>query len=169
MPGKDKHGVAAGLGPVSGSRDASLKTFLQNYLRDQQFPGDQTRFSFAFVDLNGGGARQAIVYLTGSFWCGSGGCTALILDREGATYRVVTRLTVTRPPIYVLKSMTDGWHDIAVFVAGGGILNGYEARLSFNRRRYSGNPTIAPANPITGKVDGTMVISPHDNGSPLYP
>ena len=161
--------VGAEPAPVSSNREASLKTFLQRYAASQQAAGGATRFSSAFVDLRGSGARQAIVYLTGPDWCGSGGCTALILDSAGASFKIVTSLSVTRLPIYVLKSTTNGWRDIAVLVAGGGIFNAYEARLRFNGKSYPDNPTVAPAQPIKGKADGTVVISSRNAGAPLYP
>ena len=57
--------------------DVSVRSFLQyfdNSLKD--------RFVAAFVDLNGDGRPEAVVRLTSSHWCGSGGCTTLVLERD---------------------------------------------------------------------------------------
>jgi hypothetical protein len=80
---------------------------------------------------------------------------------------VVTKTTVTRPPIQVLASKSNGWHDIAVRVAGGGIANGYDAELSFDGRKYPSNPTVPPARRVAEEVAAT-VDSVHGRGKPLY-
>ena len=58
------------------------------------------------------------MYLMGRWWCGSGGCPTLILEREADSYKVVTRTTVTRPPIKVLPTISNGWRSISVWVQG---------------------------------------------------
>jgi hypothetical protein len=57
---------------------------------------------------------------------------------------MMARTTITRPPIRVLRTTTQGWRDIAVRVEGGGILPGYEAVLRFNGAGYPSNPSLAP-------------------------
>jgi len=148
------------------SVELSLKKFLQNY-----DDGDDktTRYLSAFVDLDGDGKNEAIVYLMGDTSCGSGGCNTLVLAREGAAWKVVNNITITRPPIRVLSSTSHGWRDISVWVRGGGILPGYEARLSYNGKSYPGNPSVPPASPLRGKVEGIIVIPSIEGGTPLYP
>lgn len=110
-------------GPAQGQptadRQASLKTFLQDYVKDPHYDYKATRFIAAFVDLRDDGARQVIVYFTDLHFCGSGGCKTLILEPDGGSYTIVTSMTITRPPICILKTKSNGWHDISVFVAGG--------------------------------------------------
>lgn len=80
-----------------------LKRFLQQYLRDSQTPEDNTtRYAVAFVDLKDNGTKDVIVYITGQRWCGSGGCTTLVLAPFGSSYGVNSKIVVTRPPIRVL-------------------------------------------------------------------
>ncbi len=150
----------------SSSAEQSLKTFLQNY----DHGDDKTaRYFHAFVDLDGDGKKEAIVYLMNDAYCGSGGCRTLILKREGVSWKIIENITITRPPIRVLSSTSHGWHDISVRVQGGGIQPGYEARLSFNGKSYPGNPSVPPANRLSGKVEGEIVIPSIDGGTPLYP
>lgn len=107
-------------GSAIPTAEESLKMFLQGYLRGPSLRHDNTtRYSVAFVDLNGNGTSEAIVYVTGQRWCGSGGCLTLILTRRDSSYRVVTRVPITRPPIRVLPRASNGWHDIGVWVQGG--------------------------------------------------
>jgi hypothetical protein len=145
----------------------SLKKYLRNYLSD--WPEDKTtRFIAAFVDLKGDGKQEAIVYLSGQGWCGSGGCVTLILAPEGSSYRLVTKTTTTRPPIRVLARASNGWSNIAVWVQGGGIQPGYEAELRFDGKTYPTSPSVPPAQP-SGNAAGIVVVSPSQDGKALYP
>jgi hypothetical protein len=138
--------------------DESLKKFLQSYTKIPGLPEDKTtRYFDSLVDLNGDG-KEVIVYLTGPQWCGSGGCTALILAPEGSSYRVVTKVTVAQRPIRVLSTTSNGWHSLGVWVHGGGVQGGHEAILIFNGKTYPSNPTVPPAQRSTGKAEGKTVI-----------
>ena len=76
--------------------------------------------------------------------CGSGGCNTLILAREGASWKVIQSITITRPPIRVLASTSHGWHSISVWVQGGGIQPGYEAEPRFGGRTYPAGVSWPP-------------------------
>jgi hypothetical protein len=93
----------------------------------------------------------------------------LILVPKDSSYTVITEMTVVQQPIRVLDTKSDGWHDLGVWVQGGGIQPGYEARLSFNGKEYPSNPTVPPAQPITAKVSGKVVVPRSATGEPLYP
>ena len=153
------------------TQDKSLKVFLRRYLNEAPPVGvdKTTRYTDVSVDLRDDGEQEILVYVQGRDWCGSGGCITLILIPKEASYRVVMRATITRPPIRILASKTDGWHDIGVLVAGGGINPGYEARLQFNGKKYPNNPSIPPAKRIVGEVAGKIVIPSDADGTPLYP
>jgi hypothetical protein len=153
----------------TSTEDDSVKTFLRSYLSDRRLGDDRTtRYFSAFVNLNDDPTKEVIVYLTGGGRCGTGGCTTLILALDGSSYRVVTKITVSRPPIRILSSKTNGWHDISVWVQGGGIQPGYEAELSFDGKTYPSNPSVPPAKPLSGKAAGEVVISTTEIGIPIY-
>jgi hypothetical protein len=122
----------------------------------------QTLGTFSYkraeADLNGDGRPEAFLYLTDRDYCGSGGCTLVVLSPKWSSYRVVLRSTVTQLPIRVLSTFTRGWRDIGVTVEGGGITRPYVARLRFNGSRYPGNPTVPPALPLK-QLSGTILIS----------
>jgi hypothetical protein len=155
--------------PSSDQMD-SLKKFLQNYVGNSDHDR-ATQYSSAFVDLRDDGTQEVIVYLTGDGWCGSGGCTTLVLVPTDSSYTVVTKITIVRPPIRILVTKSNNWHDIAVRVQGGGIINAYEAKLSFNGRTYPRNPSVPPAGRLAEKVAGEEVVpitALTEKGTPLY-
>ena len=154
--------------PTEGQRN-TLKAFLQDYVKAPNYDHKETRYVAAFIDLRDDGTQQAIVYFTDRSSCGSGGCSTLIVEPEGSSYRVVTSITIVRLPIRVLSSKSNGWHDISVVVAGGGIQLGYEAMLSFDGKTYPTNPTVPLARRINEKVSGKVVIPPKVQDDPLYP
>ena len=142
----------------SSAKDESLKKFLQKYESKVGSPEQKsTRYAVASVDLKDDGRQQVIVYLLGPLWCGSGGCSALVLAPNGSSFKVVTRTTVTQLPILVLPEKTNGWHDLAVGVSGGGI-PAHAARLRFNGKKYPSNPTVPPAQKLPKKAQGQVVI-----------
>ena len=148
---------------------ANIRSFLQNYLQDSHTTRDtMTRYVAALVDLEDAGERQVIVHFTDQHSCGSGGCTTLILAPEGRSYKVITSITIGWPPIRVLHTKTNGWHDLGIWVRGGGIQQSYEADLPFNGTTYPRNPSVFPARPLVEKVAGKIVIPKGTVGLPLY-
>ncbi len=150
--------------------DSVLKAFLQNYLKSGSSEFDKTtRYSAAPANLSDAKVPEVVVYVAGHAWCGSGGCTMLILRPDGVSFTVIARTTITRPPIRVLQTATNGWHDVGVWVQGGGILAGYTAVLSFNGKAYASNPIVPPARKLAGDADGEIIIPKSAEGFPLYP
>jgi hypothetical protein len=145
------------------SRDEeSVRTFLRTRDDDKD-----TRYVATFRDLNGDGIPEALVYLQGRDSCGSGGCNLLILQRAGNSWKVVTTMTITNPPIRVLNNTVKGWHSLGVWVAGGGIRSGYEAEMRFNGTKYPGNPSVPPAIKTKSDSPGEVVIRSSANAKPL--
>ena len=156
--------------PIATAMRNSLKVFLQNQFGGASQGGDNTRYFAALVNLSTDTTtQQAIVYLTGDGWCGSGGCNTLVLARSENSWRVVAKITITRPPIRVLDETSYGWRSIGVRVQGGGIQPGYEAELRFDGKTYPSNPSMPPARPLQQKAAGETVISASETGVPLYP
>ena len=111
------------------------------------------------ADLNGDGRKESFIYITDPNYCGSGGCTLVILSRAKRGYRVVMHSTVTKLPIRLLTTSSHGWRDIGVTVQGGGIIHSYEARLRYNGRQYPSNPTVSPAFPLRRSSGKTLIAS----------
>ena len=142
----------ADQGPPPPSPENDVRHFLL-----QEYPeAAPMRYALAWSDLDDDGVEEAIVYLAGMYFCGSGGCNTLVLTPAGPMWRKVGEISVSRTPITVLESSTNGWKDLTVAVAGGGGEAG-TALLRFDGRAYPSNPTVAPAE-MTGET-GTVLIA----------
>jgi len=149
-------------------RDPKLEEAIRREIGD-------SRYAYAYdrVDLHGSGEQEVLVYLPGSDYCGSGGCTSLVFAFRGGDYLLVSRLSLTRPPVMVSSHRTNGWKDLVIFVSGGGIQPGYYAVLRFDGQKYPENPTTVQATPLkkgvrcvaylagAEKAEFDIVVSPH--------
>lgn len=150
---------------------ASLAAFLQEYAEDDILDPSTSYFD-AWVDLNHDDRPEVVVYITGRTWCGSGGCFLLVLRSDGASYKVVSTMTLVRLPVRLTASTSNGWRNLSVRVAGGGIVEPYDAELAFDGIAYPSNPTVEPARPLAPGSVGTILIPSDEStqvGTPLYP
>jgi len=146
---------APGRTDKEGARNRA-RAFVEKAMVVPPAERDQVVYDVAMVDLNRDGVNEALVYRRG-WGCGSSGCNLFILKPAGSSYRFIGRLTIVRPPIRVLSSTSQGWSDIGVWVSGGGIVQGYEARMRFDGTKYPSNPTLAPA---SRDAKGITVVAP---------
>lgn len=168
-------GMAAATVLFPGQTTASsrpnepLKAYLRSYLsHEEKLPPDTTtRITTYSVKAGDGKTEEDIVYVSGQGWCGSGGCTMLILEPTGSSFKVLGRVTIVQLPIRLLHSKSHGHPDIGVVVQGGGILSGYEAVLSFNGKSYPRNPSMPPAQKATA-TRGRVIIGSTQNSVSLY-
>ena len=95
----------------------------------------------------------------------------MILEQKGYSYeyRVVSKIMGVRPPVRVLSTETNGWHDLSVGVQGGGIVHAYEAKLRFNGRSYPISPAMPSAQPLNAEITGEVVVPTSVTVKPLYP
>lgn len=140
-----------------------LKKFLQAHVQQISPTLDETtKFSYAFVDLNGDGRDEVIVHVTGRSWCGTGGCLTYIITPDGSSYRFVGRIPATRTPIRVLDKRSHGWHSVSVVVRVDAFRE-YEGELRFNGQKYPlGEEPSAEG--LSGKV---VIAQPAE--IPLFP
>lgn len=150
--------------------EEAVHLFLKNRFKASDTEGSEdrsTKVATAFADLNGDGRPDALAYVSGPRWCGSGGCKLYILENLGRAYRIAGRTTITRPPVQVLQSRSHGWRDVAVWVGGGGIASGHDAVLRFDGRKYPGNPSTQPALKGLRNRAGEIVIATDAASAPL--
>jgi hypothetical protein len=155
---------------VTGSLDNKLKQFLHKYLSDPRFlpPDKTTHVSSAVVKRGDGSIEEIIVYLSGESWCGSSGCYMYVLEPYNSSYKLIGEVSIVKLPIRILPTTSNGHHDIAVFVQGGGIVEGYEAILQFNGKRYPSNPTVSPARRLPKNNMGDVLIAVGQYGQALF-
>ena len=106
--------------------------------------GKTSSFTYALVDLNDDGMPDAVVLLTGRDWCGSGGCTMLILKGMRNGFTLLSKATISNQPIKVLPDREHGWHTLLVSVKGGGIQPGGLVLMRFNGTKFPLNPSVQP-------------------------
>lgn len=157
--------IAASAGAQPVSRDQALHSYLAGRFQADRADAPDARYVAAFADLNGDGRPEALVYLLGSSFCGTGGCNLLILTPAGRGWRAVTEMTIVNAPVRLLTSAHRGWRDLAVTVAGGGA-RAHEVLIAFNGRTYPANPSLAPA--LRRHVPGHVLIADADRGRPLF-
>ena len=118
-----------------------------------------TKYQHAFFDLNSDGVEDVLVLLEGNDWCGSGGCTLLVLkgqvlseQAQPPVYNIISQSTVTRTPIGVADAESQGWHDVIVHS------DGAEKLLQFDGQSYPPNPSIQPIATAEQLVGSKIVL-----------
>ena len=120
---------------------------------------DATTMRVAWTDLDDDGQEDALVYLDGAAWCGSGGCTLLVFAAVDSTdaeelgaYAPVAEISLINGPVTVLPERSAGWHDLVV--EGD---TGEWRRLAFDGETYPFSPS-----------DGAPVSAPAGSGTVLF-
>lgn len=96
---------------------------------------DNIRYMTGSADLNSDGTAEHFVLLQDRYFCGSGGCAAYMFDNTG---NVINRMSVTRTPVVLADSYSNGWQDFIVWS------NGAYRQMSFNGESYPSNPSLEP-------------------------
>lgn len=135
-------------------RDAKLETALNKWSKNSK----DFRYHYNFVDLNDDGQLDAVVFISGDEYCGTGGCEILIFKGGGKEFSLLTELAVSRPPIWVSVNKTKGWRDLVLLNSGGGIKS-YYSILKFDGKSYPDNPTVEPALPKRNRAKFTEYLS----------
>ena len=147
-------GMVLGLGASTAQAEApppELLTAVRTYTLNR---GDEKppEFKHALVDLNEDSVTDAVVLLTGSLWCGTGGCRMIIFKgKAGGGYVPHSASTISREPIRVLPEKLHGWHTLVVNTKGlGDVLMPHGAKV------YPANPSMqkgaTPAQLSTAKT-----------------
>jgi hypothetical protein len=118
---------------------------------------DELRYFDASIDLDGDGKKGILVYVVGPMACGSGGCNLLVFTPQGAGYRLVSNLSVTRPPIRASSNRTSGWRDLIVHIGGGGAKS-RDVALAFDGRSYPTNPTVPGPRVKPAATSGSQML-----------
>jgi len=112
--------------------------------------GSSKKFIFFEYDLNDDAKKEIFVGLTGSYFCGSGGCTQLILDNQG---HVISTFTVSGYPVIIDNNKTNGWKDLFIY-------SGSKNRIvKFDGKTYPPNPSVLPELRITPGDELTRALN----------
>ena len=108
-----------------------FKEELSKKLIDEQ----SRKFRLFEHNLNKDPEKEIFVGLTGSNFCGSGGCTVLLLSSKGD---LISRFTVTGNPILIGDTNTKGWKDLILHS------DGKDHLMKFDGKTYPSNPSTQP-------------------------
>ena len=131
--------LATGASAQQDARTSDVLAGVRAQLGPDGF-AEGASYAIVFSDLNDDHQQEAIVHLNDRNFCGSGGCTTLVLTPTDAGWHMIGRMTVSSLPIYRLPYHHNGWFDLGVFVRGGGAQPGVRA-VRFDRGRYLSNPS----------------------------
>ncbi|NIF06316.1 hypothetical protein F3J23_12790 [Chryseobacterium sp. Tr-659] len=115
-----------------------LKLYLRDYLKADlpSLEASDRKFSFYAIDLNNDKKDEYFISLSGRGFCGSGGCTFLLLDNN---LKLINRFTVMRGPVFRSSSVTDGWNDLILK----GSNNKYiHLKWDAKAGKYPSNPSV---------------------------
>lgn len=76
---------------------------------------DQRKFQFHQIDLNNDGKMEILLNLPTSYFCGTGGCSVLLLTDQ---LNPITEFTEITTPIYVQEEIENGWKVLMVQSGG---------------------------------------------------
>ncbi len=149
---------AASAPPQAPARDAAADSDELGQAIRSALDGDsEARHFDAQVDLNGDGTPEAISYVAGPMVCGTGGCPLLVFAAGPDGYRLVSRSSVVQPPVRLAPRSSNGWRNLVVGIGGGGLAAG-NAELKFDGKTYPVNPTVPPAELVTGLAGSEVLI-----------
>jgi len=114
---------------------SSLQDLYRNDLAKNLVDSLSRRFVIFEYDINDDNQKEIFVGLNGHYFCGTGGCTVLLLSPEG---KLITRFTVTETPIVISRNRTKNWNDLILNSKGQNYL------LKFDGKKYPSNPSVQP-------------------------
>lgn len=145
---------------TTDDRRAELFDAIAAYADPLELAWDSTAVDVEWVDLTRDGLDDALVYLRGPEWCGSGGCTMLVfeaMDELDATefgrYRAAAEISLVHGPVLIAPGR-GYWSDLVVESEDG------ELRvLRFDGETYPMSPADG-ARLVGAKPPGTVVFAP---------
>lgn len=124
-----------------------LATYYQAEQLDKTTDRSDSKYQYYTHDLNQDGIMDYIVVLASTYFCGTGGCNALIID--GKNKAVLSELSLVSTPLYYVESK--GKTILAHTQSGGGHAKQLVfGAIDFNTKRYTklDNPPMGKQFPI---------------------
>ena len=148
---------------VSQSVDEDLANNLRNFLVNEYLKNDisllqksDRKFQFYKVDLNADGNDEIFVRFLTPYFCGTGGCTFLLLDKYG---EIITKFTVMRAPIFIESIKENGWS--ILLVKDSGVFK----ELKYKNGTYPSNPSMLIKAPYDAPSGHAEVLFDKDFGN----
>ncbi len=134
----EKPARALGLNGTDAAEAARISGQLTDVLLAEDIEyltPEQRRFRYAVCDLNDDGSREYLIELRNSYYCGSGGCTYLLLNED---LEEIASFTVSYSPFIISDEKSSGWRDLIIPQG-----SSYHV-MKFDGKTYPGNPSVEP-------------------------
>ncbi|GAA4299318.1 hypothetical protein [Aestuariibaculum suncheonense] len=146
---------------VNDALAEQIKIFItKQYLSEDDLriiPEEQRKFQLYQIDLNNDGNNEVFVNFMTSYFCGTGGCTILLLNQD---LKPITKFTVTQTPLWVEQAMKNGWK--VVLTRSQGELK----ELVFANGTYPSNPSVADRAPYDAASGHAEILFDSNFSSP---
>ncbi len=127
---------------VNEASALKLEKFLRSYFKKDLSVMDSNdrKFSFYEIDLNDDRKPEFFIWLRSPYFCGTGGCTFLLLDQD---MKFIQRFTVMDPPVFRSSNLTNGWHDL-ILISSQSAEKTVFRHLKFDSasKKYPTNPSL---------------------------
>lgn len=138
--------------------DSIENYIIRDYLSERDLrsmTNAQRKFQIKRIDLNNDGKEEIFVNFTTTYFCGTGGCTVLLLSKNLSP---ITEFTVTKPPLYIEETMMNGWKVLMVQS------DGKWRKLTFDDGTYPSNPSVAEIS-LEGPSESSEILFDVKNDS----
>ncbi|KQR93389.1 hypothetical protein ASG01_09380 [Chryseobacterium sp. Leaf180] len=149
-------GASSAVKSVIKSEDSlalKLKDYIiSKYLKPEDLrvidPGER-KFHMQQIDLNSDAKKEIFISFYTPYFCGSGGCTLLLLDSK---LKLINRFTVIRTPITVDSQTENGWK-VLWFKEG----NSWKKLMNKNGK-YPSNPSLVKPTEEVPETDAVKLF-----------
>ncbi|MGB4852664.1 MAG: hypothetical protein WBQ38_10150 [Ignavibacteria bacterium] len=132
IPGS-RYGINSSSKQTADLVRMTLKNKFKSDLEKNLIDSLSRKFIFFEYDLNDDSKKEIFVGLTGPYFCGTGGCSIMLLDNQG---NEITNFTVSEYPVVIDNSKSKEWKDLFILSAGK-----YHT-MKFDGKKYPSNPSV---------------------------
>ena len=140
--------AAADTVRVDDETQAAAARALAAYARPVDAAWADSVATWAWHDVTGDGVPDALALLRSAAWCGSGGCTVVVLEAvvgedadELGPFAVAAEIAYVHTPVWLSERRSNGWCDLVTEDVEGTL-----RRLRFDGETYPYSPAAgAPA------------------------
>ena len=132
IPG-DRYGINSSSKQTADLVRLTLQDKYKSDLEKNLIDSLSRKFIFFEYDLNGDSKKEIFIGLTGPYFCGSGGCSIMLVDNQG---NEITNFTVSEYPVVIDNNKSKEWNDLFI------LSNGKYHIMKFDGKKYPSNPSV---------------------------
>ncbi len=139
--------IGKGMADAPTADNPQLAAFLRVFAKDAK--GDDSKYAYNTIDLNGDRSLEFVVALTGPKFCKDGMCRSLVLSPQAdGTVTILADLGQVVFPVSVPEDKTNGWSNLITQVAEG----------PFTIHTYQDGKYVASPDTWTGEKNVTVCL-----------